>query len=237
MGLFDIIKEKLGLTDPAPVQNTPANASKTPSTAISQPQTWQDKYNEEKRLYEANPDAYLVGYRLDPKKGQPETLPKYFKKDMFEHYLDAYAKSKKYGNVDIAPESLAAILLQEGRYDFGFNKFDYNTAPKQAKQVYDQMVKDGFTPRQAGFAALINEKKVVAERTGMPFYRAWNGAGRTKAGKTGKQYAKEVEATKKLLQHEKNKQFYQYFVNKLTPQQRAELESLDYNDPFGDSVA
>jgi hypothetical protein len=236
MGLFDYIKGGVGSLAAmfSPQQVTqPQPAIPTPPAAGS---PWAVQYAYDKQMYESNPDKYLLGHRLDHKKGDVESLPKYFKKEDFEHYLTPYAESLKFGNHRLAPEDLAAMLLQEGRYDFGFNKFHYDTAPKPAKELYDKLKEKGFSERQAGFAALINEKKMVADRKGIPFGMAWNGTGKTKQGRTGKQYAKELEAQKRLLQHEKNKDLVNYFRSRLTPQQRAELENLDYNDPFGDSV-
>ena len=239
MGLFDYIKNGLsGLTSSFYSQPAQEVKKEEPPLPVAPPPNspWLQQYLYQKEMYQRQPQNYIYGHRLDPKKGDVESLPKYFKKEDFEHYLTPYKASLKHGNHKLDPEDLAAMLLQEGRYDFGFNKFDYDTAPSSAKQIYDTLKKEGYTDRQAGFAALINEKKLVADRTGMPFYRAWNGAGRTKAGRTGKQYAQEVEATKRLLSHEKNKELLKYFRERLTPQQRAELESLDYNDPFGDSI-
>lgn len=196
--------------------------------------SWTEKYAYQKQQYQDRPNDFVHGYRYNNKTGSLESLPSFFEKRQFEPFLEAYKASKKHGNVEVSPDDFAALMLQEGRYDFGFNKFDYDTAPKKAKEIYDKLKKEGYPDRAAGFAALLNEKHQVAKRLNIPIPMAWNGTGMSKAGQTGREYSKKVQKTKELLNHPKNQPVREYFQKTFEP--RAELESLDYNDPFGDSI-
>lgn len=212
---------------------TPAAVIKPPPAANA---SWAEKYNYQKEQYQNRPNDFLFGYRYDKKSDGLETVPTFFEKKQFEPFLDAYKASRKHGNIEISPDDFAAIMLQEGRYDFGFNKYDYDTSPSSSKSIYDKLKKEGYSDRAAGFAALLNEKHQVAKRLGIPMPMAWNGTGMSKAGQTGREYARKVQKTKEILNHEKNSTIRDYFRKALTPEQRAALESLEYNDPFGDSI-
>ena len=245
MGLFDTIKNgalniatNLGLYTPLQTYQAPV----TPSYTSQQPTvhkspTWAERRKAIEEEVKKNPDMYLYAYRLDPKTGSLETLPSYYNKNFVEPYLRAYKASQKYGNNAYSPDDLMAIMLQEGRTNFGFNKFHLDTAPKQAQEIYKKLMNEGHDYEEAGFAALLKEKELVAKRLGISPYRAWNGTGVNKYGQSGSEYAKKVEKTKELIQHEKNKQTRDFFHKFLSPEKRAELDSFDYTDPFGDTIA
>lgn len=203
----------------------------------NQPNTlsWDDKYKIKKSAYEQDPDSFLKGYRADNKTGKLENLPDFFAKRDFDPYVNAYVDSLKHGNYRLDPETMASMMFKEGRFDFGFNKVDLENASEKVKKIYQETLKN-HPKRAAEFAAAIQQHKERADHTGLPFPMIWNGTGRAKDGHTGKQYAQEFEKFKQMIRHPKNKEALDYFRNKLTPQQRAELESLDYNDPFGDSI-
>lgn len=200
--------------------------------------SWKDSYNYKKSMSEYEPDNWISGYRHDPKtKDGLETMKFYAEKENMDKFLEALKVAKNLGVDNITPEDLTAMFLQEGRSDFGYNGFNPVNAPKPALEVYDRLKKAGYSELIAGFPALIKEKALAAQRKGIPFYRAWNGTGVNDYGQTGEDYRKKVEKTKEIVKHPKNKDLYEYIRNRLTPEQRAELESLDYNDPFEDSIA
>lgn len=154
----------------------------------------------------------IEGYRFnetDPKAGPVEVLPTKYPMEHMAPYLEAYkVATKQFGMPKLSPEKLAAMALAEGRYDFGYNQ--YNTENKEAQKLFETMTAQGVPPRAAGFAAAILDKQQVAKRLKIPFEKAWNGTGRSKAGKTGDDYVRRVRNNLKAVNHEKNKQLYEF---------------------------
>lgn len=169
-----------------------------------------------------NPDAYLQAYRHNenPKlKSDVETIPTLYPVNQVKPFLDAYKIAKnKYGVPDIGSDRLAAMLLAEGRPDFGYNNFDRNQ--KHLMDMYTQLRKEGFDDRAAGFATAIKEKADVAKRLEIPFEKAWTGTGKTKYNTTSSDYLKRIKNNKKALQNEKNKAAHDFI------KQNAQLEDL-----------
>lgn len=247
MGMFDNIMDSVvqfaknhGLmqTDPNALPTQPiAPAPAQQSMVRKAPTTWAERRKALEEEVARNPEKYLPIYRMNHKSGGLETLPTFINKDIMGEYLKAYRESQKHGNNGYTPEDLMAILAQEARPDFGFNDFHYPHSSKEAKRIYDALTDAGFDHNKAGFAALLKEKELVAKRLGISKFRSWNGTGVNQYGQSGHEYANKVNQTKDLINHEKNKPVKDYFYKVLSPEKRAALESLDYNDPFGDSIA
>jgi len=185
----------------SPAQAIPAPS---PNTKVAPPQ--------QPQLPEQPPLQMIEGFRFnetDPKAGPVEVLPTKYPMEHMLPYLEAYkVATKQYGMPKLSPEKLAAMALAEGRYDFGYNQ--YNTENKEAQKLYETMTAQGIPPRAAGFAAAILDKQQVAKRLKIPFEKAWNGTGRSAAGKTGNDYVRRVRNNLKAVNHEKNKKLYEF---------------------------
>ena len=163
------------------------------------------------------------GRRYDPKRNTVETMDTQFAGNVINPTLDAIRSARELGYTMPDADTIAAMALQEGRSDLGYNapnldvytvqtddsmydEYQYKGDPK-LKALYDQLAqKYGEYP--AGTAVLMAEKQRMADRLGVPFARAWNGMGRSKVGKTGNDYARAIELTKRYaLPHETNRAF------------------------------
>jgi hypothetical protein len=92
--------------------------------------------------------------------------------------LEAYRKGVELRLIDpVSPEELTALLLTEGRSDFGFNQADVVNQPKVGAVAATAM-KAGLEDVYANFVAGIYEKQQKAKRMGIPFYQAWQGGKR-----------------------------------------------------------
>ena len=204
----------------APPQNTTAATVAAPQGPVT-PASMAKQTAQYNQFYKdaaaKNPEAFITGYRFNatkPKEGLLESTPIYYPLEKMSPLLDAYKDATtKYNVPKLSPETLAAMSLAEGRADFGYNNWDINN--KKVRGVYEKMVGDGHSPEAAGFVAAIYEKQGVAKRLGIPFEKAWNGTGKSKAGKTGNDYVENVNRNLKALQHQKNKPLYDFIKSKV----------------------
>lgn len=118
------------------------------------------------------------------------------KEDIDTNILHALADAQRINkNISISPEEMTALLMQEGRTDFGAT--DLTSTDKawahnpQAVKLEKALIDMGHNPNSAGMAALMLEKQQVAKRKGVPWQAAWNGLGKTSSGRTWKDYVKE----------------------------------------------
>ena len=150
----------------------------------------------------------LQAWRGDARTGNLETLPHSFNPNaQMTKLLGAYkwARDRKLLPV-IAPETWAMLALVEGREDFGYNGLILDNRPQQ--QRFADMVKQaGMTDYLDLFwIVFLHEKIATAKRTGLPFYRIWNGSGI---------YQARFLAQAKAIEHPKNKPFLDWFKQQL----------------------
>lgn len=128
-------------------------------------------------------------------------------------YARQLARAGKYGVPQLSAQELAALVLKEGRTDFGFKMADWNN--KHSDELINRLsggtdernrriLNDDSTLRPIHFAATVAEKAALAKRLNIPFAEAWNGTGQNSSGTTGAQYAKGYEYALKAAQNPKN---------------------------------
>jgi hypothetical protein len=154
------------------------------------------------------PDGYLQVWKGDARTGAVETLPLSFNPNgQMTKLLSAYkwARDKKLLPV-IPPETWAMLAMVEGREDFGYNGLVLDNRPQQRKFL-DQVMQAGMTNYLSQYwIAFLHEKIATAKRTGLPFYRVWNGSSI---------YQARFEAQAKAIEHPKNKPFLDWFKQQL----------------------
>jgi hypothetical protein len=188
---------------------------------------------------------YIHGYRADPTrkhggKDYMETLPTEFDRYNLQKYIDVMQKGKPYGVPQLSNEELANMALHEGRDDFGFNSIKASVQhSKDAKNIVENLKKQGIEEEDALFAGLLYDKHQTAKRLNKPFEEIWNGTGISMYGKSGADYAREANRTKYAATHPKNAELVDY-INRarnyqLTPQEDTVNKVRRYEDnPNGD---
>lgn len=173
--------------------------------------------------YATNPLSYAEDnnwidvYRHDPKgkhggKEGLETVPTKLNADQLTAYAKALRDAKVFGGKTITPEQLMTMALIEGRSDFGYDDVDVNN--KRATTLANKLIDAGHNADAAGFAAAIDNKLRTADRLGIPFGVAWNGAGRG-AGGTGRDYQRRFDAAHNagIYEHPKNANLFEAVQN------------------------
>lgn len=171
----------------------------------------------------------IQGYRADPSgrfggKDRMETRPTTVNAQYLMELVDGikYAESK--GMPKVSAETVVNKLLLEGREDLGTN--EYNVNNKRAKALYDDMRAQGYGSKAATLAAAVLDKTEVANRLGIPFEKAWNGTGTSRAtGRTGAQHAQRSDAMEYAAKSPKNKELLN-LVSKVLEQGRTPREKL-----------
>lgn len=110
------------------------------------------------------------------------------------------------------PKTLATKVLVEGRGDAGSNRWDTNNKKDQA--LYQSVSNAlGLNPSwqyelSAVYPAAVAGADRRAQQQGIPTEKAWNGTGKSLAGKTGAQHAAKFETAMQLdaANHPKNAQ-------------------------------
>ena len=154
------------------------------------------------------PAGWLQAWRGDARTGNIETLPLSFNPNAhMTKMLSAYkwARDKKLLPV-IPPEIWAMLALVEGREDFGYNGLVIDGRSQQRKFM-DQVVQAGMTDYlNLYWIVFLYEKLATAQRTGIPFYRVWNGSS---------MYQARFDAQADALKNPKNKPFLDWFKQQL----------------------
>lgn len=125
------------------------------------------------------------------------------------------------------PKFLTALLMKEGRPDFGANKID--TDNPESVKIFNSLVRR-FGREAATFAAVAHEKGQVAKRTKLPLPLLWNGTGVQRdinTGKviaSGKNYNERFPDFLKAAEHEKNAPMVEFI--------RQHLNNTDYTSPL-----
>ena len=146
-------------------------------------------------------------YRPNPQnkfgaKDKLETLPSRVDKTTMQDFIRAMRAGEKLGVPQLPPEYLAALLMQEGRSDFGFNEMNMNN-PK-AKMIAEQLMQEGFNDTAAGFSGALYDKMQTAMRLKKPFSTVWNGTGVSMYGQSGDQYTNKFTQGFPATMHPKN---------------------------------
>lgn len=165
----------------------------------------------------AYPKSYYVplsekieGWRANEKTGEGvESIPAPFYKPWIERGLTAYVIGKKAGVVKpISAQEFLALLLTEGRSDFGFNEeVDLFGKWGQMKQNLLAIVKDKglqISPSWIDFVVMLSAKQELALKTGIPFYQAWQGSTR---------FLNRYDLNLKAAQHPKNAAILAFIKN------------------------
>lgn len=179
-------------------------------------------------LVDMTPPNPISFYRSNPQnkfgaKDRLETLPSRVDKTTMQDFIKAMRAGEKYGVPQLPPEYLAALLMQEGRSDFGFNEMNMNN-PK-ARMIAEMLMKEGFDDASAGFGGALYDKMQTAMRLKKPFSTVWNGTGVSMYGQTGNQYTDKFGQGFGAVMHPKNqpllgsiKEAYNYQPPQAQPQ-------------------
>ena len=153
------------------------------------------------------PAGWLQAWRGDARTGNIETLPLSFNPNGMTKMLSAYKWARDHKLLpDISPETWAALAMVEGREDFGYNGLVLDNRPQQRKFL-DQVTQAGMSDYLSQYwIVFLHEKLATAQRTGIPFYRVWNGSSI---------YQARFDAQAKALQHPKNEPFLNWFKQQL----------------------
>lgn len=147
------------------------------------------------------------GFRYDAKRKGLETLPLSFAAPKLSNNLQALRRAIEEnvpGARDLDPEFLTAMLLKEGREDFGTDM--YNTNDPQSVALFERFSKD-FGPEPAMFVAAIRDHSLRAKRKGIPFSQSWMPGSRYE---TAEQYAKSKEQFRQAVRDPKNAELYEF---------------------------
>jgi len=158
----------------------------------------------------------INAYRADPtgkyggKEGL-ETQPiKLYAPQLYSH-VRALGHAEGYGVPKMDAQALANMVLMEGRPDFGNNKFGPSQElgkidPNQKKSgaLYKKLIASGVPDYVADFPIKVFEKSNIARERNIPFEQAWNGLGKTPKGRSGADYARDIETSKSASAHKNN---------------------------------
>jgi len=158
-------------------------------------------------LVDMTPPNPVSFYRSNPQnkfgaKDRLETLPSRVDKTTMQDFIKAMRAGEKYGVPQLPPEYLAALLMQEGRSDFGFNEMNMNNP--RARMIAEMLMKEGFDDTSAGFGGALYDKMQTAMRLKKPFSTIWNGTGVSMYGQTGNQYTDKFGQGFGAVMHPKN---------------------------------
>jgi len=135
---------------------------------------WRDPYLSPKRWKWESPKNQSKAFRANEKGKGLETIATKFNLSQFAGLLKAYRKGVELKLIQpLSPEEITALLLTEGRSDFGFNQADLSIPA--VKRVADIAMRAGLIDTDANFVAVIYEKQQTVRRLGIPFYQAWQG--------------------------------------------------------------
>lgn len=149
----------------------------------------------------------IQGYRFDSTRNGLETLPKKFKAPVLSQHLSALRQAIKEnipGARNIDPVTATAMLLKEGREDFGTDMYDTNDP--QSVALFNRYAEQ-FDPKSAMFIAAIRDISRRAERKNIPFAAAWMPGSRYE---TAEEYAQSTEQFKKAARDPKNAELYEF---------------------------
>jgi hypothetical protein len=149
----------------------------------------------------------IQGFRFDQRRNDLETLPKKFSTAELSKRLRALRQAIKEnvpGARNLDPETLAAMLLKEGREDFGTDMYDTNDPRSVALfNRYSQQ----FDPESAMFVAAVRDISRRAERKGIPFASAWMPGSRYE---TAEEYAQSTERFREAVRNPKNAELVEF---------------------------
>ena len=117
-------------------------------------------------------------------------------------YARLTGAAERDGLPTISAQELASFILQEGRSDAGMSGGSYGGYADKVRK--DLVGKYNIPNEDVSFLTTVADKKRVADRLGISFAEAWNGTGKSIAGKTGKDYARDMEGTLNIADHPKN---------------------------------
>lgn len=169
----------------------------------------------------------IKGYR------HKETLPKTFDRAAIITIAKAAGEGKKHGMPSVGLEQLANKILVEGREDAGTNEYNYNN--KEAKALYDILIKKGHPDKAAMYVAAVLDKQQVANRLKIPFEMAWNGVGKSKStGRTGRQHADRAKSHETAQTDPRNKELVDLIKRSAEGENTAEenLLSMPYEKVY-----
>lgn len=146
------------------------------------------------------------GDQYHPQDLNPETSTTYTDPSKAIKEIYRYARltgaAERDGLPTVSAQELASFILQEGRSDAGMSGGSYGGyADKVRKNLVD---KYNIPHEDVSFLTTVADKKRVADKLGISFAEAWNGTGKSDAGKTGKDYARAMEHTSNIADHPKN---------------------------------
>jgi hypothetical protein len=148
---------------------------------------WRHPYLSPKSWKWESPKNQSKAFRANEKGKGLEPIATKFNLSIFTGLLKAYRKGVELKLIQpLSPEEITALLLTEGRSDFGFNEADLSVPA--VRRVANIAMRAGLIDTDANFVAVIYEKQQTAQRLGIPFYQAWQG-GRTHLDRFNKNLA------------------------------------------------
>jgi len=160
---------------------------------------------------------HINAYRADPtgkyggKEGLETQPMKLYAPQIYAH-ARALGHAEGHGVPKMDAQALANIALMEGRPNFGNNKIPVSSQeassidPSQKKSValYKKLIASGVPAYMADFPVKVFEKNNISREKNIPFEQAWNGLGKTSKGRSGADYARDIEAGRSASAHKNN---------------------------------
>ena len=162
-------------------------------------------------------------FRAD-KTGKIESLGKPLTASDIVEVVNSLPKALELGMPKEGVQHLVARLGVEGREDFGNNGGITMDNPK-VKALYNKAIDAGLPDKAASYAAMVLEKKQIADANHISYDEAWNGTGVSKStGLSGKDYAATMKANYPLEDAPQNVDMKTMLdravADNLTPQER-----------------
>jgi hypothetical protein len=154
----------------------------------------------------------INAYRADPTgkyggKEGIETQPmKLYAPQLYSH-ARALGHAEGHGVPKMDAQALANIALMEGRPNFGNNPYAISRVdPGQKKSVelFKKLIASGVPENVADFPVKIFEKNNISKQKNISFEQAWNGLGKTSKGRSGADYARDIESGRSASAHKNN---------------------------------
>lgn len=154
--------------------------------------------------------------------GVPETTLKELEGNEIARYLSALNDAYDMGFIKekFDPRYLGAVLLKEGREDFGTEQYDTND--KHAVATYNALVEKGHSPKKAKFPAAVVGTLRRAKHYGLPFGHIWYGRGKDEEGRTGADYDVNLQHLMPLMDTEENTGIVNFIRDRLPAMNKPE---------------
>ena len=157
----------------------------------------------------------IKAYRADPtgkyggKEGL-ETQPIMLYAPKLYSHARALGHAEGHGVPKMDAQALANMVLMEGRPDFGNNLAlsqklgAIDPSQKKSVALHKKLIASGVPDYVADFPVKVFEKNNISRQKNLPFEQVWNGLGKTPKGRSGADYARDIEAGRSASAHKNN---------------------------------